>query len=179
MRHPFYALLFFVSLTAAAPAAEGPTLKDARQRWLKGNYEEAKAQYETLAKDAKLKNEAMIGLSRVLQSQGEYDKAQETIDTALKDDPKTPDLLARRADLLYFRGNWDDAFKAAEEAIAKNEDQFLARWIRAHIYFDRADFDKADAEFRWFVKKYVELDEADKPIKDPDTLLLVGLAGTE
>ena len=32
---------------------------------------------------------------------------------------------------------------------------------------------------RWFVRTYTQRDNADKPIKDPDELLLVGLAGSE
>src|SRR5258707_5098 len=102
MKHLCSCLL---ALGLVVPAfAEGPTLKDARQRWLRGNYEEAEALYETLAKDAKLKPAATIGLSRVLQSQGEYDKALDVVDAALKDSPEHADLLARRAEVLYLRG---------------------------------------------------------------------------
>src|SRR5262245_52998752 len=79
--------------------AEGPTLKDARQRWVKGNYEEARVQYESLAKDPKLKIAAAIGVSRVHQSLGEYDKARAVVDAALNDDAKNADLQARRAEL--------------------------------------------------------------------------------
>src|SRR6266851_5633766 len=126
MRYPVRALFFLLTLTASVPAAEGPSLKDA----------------------------PTIGLSRVLQSLGEYDKALEVIDAVLKDDAKNADLLARRADLLYLRGDWDGALKAAEDALAQKDEQFLARWVRARILFDRADFEKADAEFRWFVRTY-------------------------
>jgi tetratricopeptide (TPR) repeat protein len=178
MRHLLCALFLVVPASVHA-AADAPTLAEARQRWLKGNYDEARGRYEELIKDAKVKSPASIGLSRVLQTIGEYDKAMEAVDTALKDDAKNPDLLARRAELLYSRGDWEEALNTAEAALAANEDHFLARWIRAKVYWDQASFERADAEFRWFVKKYVELDQNDKPIKDPDTLLLVGLAGVE
>src|SRR5262249_40149896 len=36
-----------------------------------------------------------------------------------------------------------------------------------------------DAEFRWIVRTYTERDNADNPVKDPDELLIVGLAGAE
>jgi cellulose synthase operon protein C len=180
MRRQFVcAFVFLFATTAIVSAAEGPTLKEARQRWLKGNYEEARERYETLAKDAKQQVAATVGISRVLQSLGEYDKALETLDAVLKDKPKEADLLARRAELLYLRGRWDDAEKAAEAALAENKDHFLARYIRARLYFDRADFDKADVEFRWFVKTYTQRSNEDKDIKDPDELLLVGMAGCE
>src|SRR5262245_39805989 len=97
------------SLITTPLHAEGPTLADARQRWLHGNYEEARAQYEILAKEAKHRDEAALGISRTWQSQGEYDKALATIDQALKDSPKNADLHGRRAELLYLRGHSDEA----------------------------------------------------------------------
>ncbi len=97
--------------------ADGPSLKEARERWLKGNYAESKALYEKLAKDPAARVPATIGLSKALQSQGEYDKAFEVIDGALKAGPQA-DLLARRAEILYLRGKLDQAAKDADQAIA-------------------------------------------------------------
>ena len=51
--------------------------------------------------------------------------------------------------------------------------------VRAQVYRDSGDSKKADEEMRWFVRTYTQRDNDDKPIKDPDDLLLVGLAGTE
>ncbi len=167
-------------LAAVVPApADGPSLQTARQRWLRGNYDEARAQYEALAKDAQHHAAAVAGISRTWQSQGEYDKALAVLDTALRDLPKDADLLARRAELLYLRGRWQDAEQAADKALAAQNDHFLARWIRAQVYRDRADLQKADAECRWFVRTYSERSEKDNDITDPDALLLVGLAGSE
>jgi tetratricopeptide (TPR) repeat protein len=168
-------LLVFLPLAVAAP----PTLKEARQRWLSGNYGEAREMFETLAKDAKLRPAATIGLSRTLESEGEYDKALEVVAASLQDHPKDAGLLARQAELLYLRGRWDEAEKAANAAIEANKDQFLARWVRAQIYRDCGDMKKADAECKWFVRTYVQRDEKDNPIKDPEELVLVGLAGAE
>jgi tetratricopeptide (TPR) repeat protein len=177
MKHPLSACLLLVC-AAAAPAAPAP-LQEARERWLKGNYEEARAKYEALAKDDATRAAAAIGVSLCLQSQGEYDKALAALDTALKDLPKDPGLLARHADLLYLRGRWDEAEKDADAALAVHKEQFLARWVRARVYRDRGDLKKADDECRWFVRTYTERSNADKDIKDPDELLLVGLAGAE
>jgi tetratricopeptide (TPR) repeat protein len=177
MRYAVACLLLF----AAGPLvlADGPTLKDARRRLLRGNYEEARSLYEELAKDAKNRVPAAIGLSRALESKGEYDQALETVDAALKDSPKDADLLARRAELLYGRGRWEDAEKAADQALKANGEHFLARWVRAEVYRDRGDVTKADEEFRWFVRVYTERSNNDMDIKDPDELVLVGLAGCE
>jgi hypothetical protein len=53
-------------LTALPALAQEPSLKEARQRWLHGNYKEAQALYETLAKDPKQQVPATLGLSRSL-----------------------------------------------------------------------------------------------------------------
>jgi tetratricopeptide (TPR) repeat protein len=168
-------LLGFLPLVHAAP----PTLKEARERWLRGNYGEARELFETLAKDDKLRPAATVGVSRVLESEGEFEKALEVVTAALKDHPKDARLLARQAELLYIRGRWDEAEKAANAAIEAHKDQFLARWVRAQIYRDRSDFKKADAECKWFVRTYSQRDDKDDPIKDPEELVLVGLAGAE
>ncbi|HEV3117746.1 MAG TPA: tetratricopeptide repeat protein [Gemmataceae bacterium] len=166
--------------------AAAPTLAEARQRWLHGNYAEARALYETLAKEALGRDPkgssysaAVIGLSRALQSQGEYDKALQSVDAALQSNPADADLHARRAELLYLRGRWEDAEKAAEKALAGKPEHFLARWVRAQVYSDRADLKQADTELRWFIRTYSERSNKDDDIKNPDELLLVGLAGAD
>src|SRR5262249_11665422 len=132
MRHLSAALLVFA--VASLAAADEATLKQARERWLRGNYEEARELYDDAAKDAKVRDAAAIGLSRCDQSIGEYDKALEKIDAAIKVSAKNPELLARRAELLHLRGKWEDAEKAADEAVKLKTDCFLARWVLAQIY---------------------------------------------
>src|SRR5579884_1910221 len=168
-------LLVFLPLAVAAP----PTIQEARQRWLSGNYGEAQEMFETLAKDVKLRPAATVGLSRALESEGKYDKALAVVETALKDHPKDARLLARQAELLYRRGRWDEAEKAANIAIeARSHAErgneggvFLARLVRAQIYRDRGDIKKAGDECRWFVRTYVQREEKDDPIKDPEELV--------
>jgi tetratricopeptide (TPR) repeat protein len=160
-------------------AADAPTPATARQRWLRGNYAEARGQYEALAKDAKTKSLAVVGISRCWQSEGEYDKALAVVDSALKESARDAELLARRAELLFLRGRWKDADDAAAAALKISKDNFLARWVRAELLRDRGEQKKADDEMRWFVRTYSERSNADMDIKDPDELLLVGLAGAE
>jgi tetratricopeptide (TPR) repeat protein len=168
-------LLLCVSLLHAV----GPTLREARQRWLHGNYEEARARYEELAKHPGQAVPALIGLSRAWQSQGEYDRALEVLDEGLKNNAKSADLLARRAELLHLRGRWTGAMQAAEQALALKPEHFLARWVRAQIALEQADFKRADAELRWFVRTYTVRSNKDADIKDPEELRLVALAGAE
>src|SRR5262245_46815464 len=122
-------LLLFPGLTTADDKA----LKEARQRWLQGDYAEAQERYEKLVGD-KLKVEATLGVSRCLQSQGEYDKALEVVEKLLKDKPRDARLLARQAELLYLRGRWALAEKAANAAAEIDKEPFLARWILGQIY---------------------------------------------
>src|SRR5262249_60001640 len=155
MRTRLVAVLI-VCCAAPVARAEAPTFKEARQRWLKGNYDEARTQYEALAKEPKQKSAAAIGLSRVHQSEGTYDKALAVIEDALRTDSKNADLIARQAELLQLTGRWAEAEKSATAALAVNSKHFLARWVLAQIYRDRGDLKKADAEFRWFVRTYTE-----------------------
>src|SRR5262245_13573575 len=165
------ACLLLVCAASAAPAA---TLDDARRLWLRGNYEEAQAEYEALAKVAKLRSPAVVGLSRTLQSQGEYDKALAVVAAALKALPKDADLLARRAEVLYDTGRWAEAEKTADAAVAANPKHFAARWVLLQVYRDRGDLKKADTAARWFVRAY-NADEA----KTAEQLLFAGLATCE
>lgn len=157
---------------------EGP-LAEARQRWLRGNYEEARAAYEKLLDDDKTRAPAAIGLARAWLSEGNRDNALAALDEAVAKDKANPDLLAARAEVLFLAGKWDEASKDAEAAIKKNDEQFLARWVRACLLRDAGEVTKADAEMRWFVRTYTKRENADKPTTDPDELLLVGLAGAE
>jgi cellulose synthase operon protein C len=158
---------------------DGPSLADARQRWLRGNYEEARVHYQRLLKDERLSDGAALGLSRTWQSQGEYDKALATIDEALRATPKNANLLARRAELLHLRGRWEEAEQALSQALTLQPENFLARWVRATILKGRGELQKAEAEFRWFVRTYTARNDAEKDIKDPEELLLVGMAGCQ
>ena len=92
-------------------------LAEARQRWLRGNYEEARAGYEKLLSDEKQRATAAIGIARTWVSEGQDDKALAAVEDALKKDAKNPDLLAARAELLFEMGKWEEASKDAEAAI--------------------------------------------------------------
>jgi tetratricopeptide (TPR) repeat protein len=162
-------------LVVTATGSAQPSLKTARQLWLRGNYDESLELYERLAEDAKLRPAVAVGVSRVHQSRGDYDKALEAIETALKAAPKDADVLARQADLLYLRGKWDEAEKATDAALAVDKDNFGAHWARARIHRDRGELKKADDDYLWFVRAYNRLED----VKVPEVLLLIGLASAE
>src|SRR5438874_11654007 len=134
--------------TPKAKQPEG-SLAEARQRWLRGNYEEARAQYEKLLGDEKQGAAAAIGVARTLLSEGDHAKALTTIEEAVKTDAKNPDLLAARANILLQTGKWDEASKDAEAVLQLKADHFLARWVRAQLLRDHGEVTKADGEMRW------------------------------
>lgn len=172
------ASLFAAGLTLQPDKKPADPIADARQRLQRGNYDEARAVYETLTRDEKHGPAALSGLAQFYRIQGENGKAIILLDEAVKTSD-LPDLRAQRADLLYSTGQWDDALKDANAVIAKNEKHFLARWVRARILRDKGDMPEADKEMRWFVREYTDAENADKPIADAATLLIVGQAGAE
>jgi cellulose synthase operon protein C len=168
----------FLAIVCSVPSAhgQGVTLQEARQRLLRGNYAEARAHFEALAKDTKYKVAATVGIYQCFLSEGEYDKALAVVDAALKADPDLAALETRRGEVLYLRGRWDDAEKALDGALSHDKEQFLAHWIRAQIYRDRGDLKKAGDDLVWFVRTFANRGEN---ITDPEELLLVGLAEVE
>jgi tetratricopeptide (TPR) repeat protein len=175
------ALALFASPVFSAdpkPAPKGP-LSEARERLLKGNYDEARAGYEKFAADAKHGPAAAVGISRAWRAQGEYDKAAAALNAALKTFPDHLDLLAERGDLFFDLGKWDEASADADAVLKKKDGHFLARWVKARLLRDRGDTVGADQAARWFVRTYNARSQADQDISDPDELLLVVQAGAE
>jgi len=187
MRMPACALFVALApLAFAVPAAAEPKtwspgpLAEARQRLLKGNFEEARAAFEGLAKtDEKLRPACAIGISQTYRQVGDTGKALAVLTDVLKAAPDHPDLLAARADLLYDLGRWDEAAKDADAAVAKKDDQLLARWTKARVLRDKGQLDEADKAIRWIVRHYTARSNADNDITDPDELLVVAQAGAE
>lgn len=160
---------------AARRTADGPALK---QRLQRGNYAEALAGYEELAKSEKTPL-AFLGLSACHRAQGAYALALDALDAGLKAHPENPALLAHRADLLFALGRWADATKDADAALKSDANHFLARWVRARVARDKGELAAADTEMRWFVKAYTDAAADGREITDPETLLIVAQAGIE
>jgi cellulose synthase operon protein C len=172
-------LLLFCFASTIRADDKGNPLAEARLRWLKGNYAEARELYQEQLKSDKLGATAAIGVARTYLNEGEIAKALEVLDAALKKADDNADLLAAKADLLYQTGKWDEALKLAEKIIKEQDEHFLARWVRARIYRDRGDMKNAAVEMRWFVRTYTRRSQMDADIKVPDELLIVGQAGAE
>ncbi len=164
---------------AKTPAKPATPLAEARQRWLRGNYEEARVAFEKLLDDKEHGVPAAIGLARTWLDVGDVAKAKLSLEAADAKTPKNPDIKAWLANLDYDGGKWDEALKAAEDVLKASPDHLLARWVRARYYRDTGDVAKADTEMRWFVRTYTQRDNDDKPIQNPDELILIGQAAAE
>ncbi len=172
----FLCLELATTQVVTKPQAEYPALQ---QRLQRGNYAEARAGFEALLKEEKPPVAAFVGLSGTYQAEGEYTKALETLDNGLMIHKDHATLLAERANLRLFLGKWDDALTDAEAAIAKQDANFLARWVRACVFRNRGDIPAADKEVRWIVKAYSDASAAGKDLTEPAILLIVALSGAE
>jgi tetratricopeptide (TPR) repeat protein len=165
---------------ASLPALAGEvSLDQARKLWLHGNYDQAAQAYQRIIKNPALLVAGTLGLSRAYQSIGQYDRGLAALDGAIAAISNNADLQARRAELLYLRGRWEEAEQGIAKALTLQKDHFLAHWLRGQLRRDRGDLKGADEDFRWFVRTYGARNDADEEIKDPEILLLVGMAGCE
>ncbi len=177
-------LLFTQSSSAdkPEPSKKQPTnpFAEARQRLLRGNYDEAIAAYEAGAKkDEALRPLAAIGISQAYRATGGTDKALTILSEALKAKLGNANLHSERANLFYELGRWDEATIDIDAALAKNPDHLLARWTQARILQDRGELDAADKAIRSIVRYYTARSNGDNDITDPDELLVIAEAGAE
>ncbi len=171
-----------VSVVAAGAAQSSDStaeLSQLRQQLQRGNYAEAVEGYSRLLKQNPPPVAAFVGLARTHRAIGRYSDALAVLDEGVRQHPQQPELLAERADLLYELGRWDDALQDAAKARTLADDHFLARWVQARIYRDQGRRDDAEKEIRWLIRTYTDANAADKPITDPEKLLIVGQAGIE
>jgi tetratricopeptide (TPR) repeat protein len=174
-------LLVTSSWAADTPVWKPPAglLGEARERLNRGNYAEARAKYESAAKDEKTAVAATVGLSRAWRAEGDHDRGEQVLTALLDAGTNHADLLAERSDVRFLRGQWDAAEADAKAAIRLKDEQFTARWTIARLHRDRGQLDDADRTMRWFVKTYTARSNADNDIVDPDELLLVAQAAAE
>ncbi len=179
MRCVLSVALVLACLPVWAEDSKPAGLKDARRLWLRGNYAEAREKYQELLQDTRTHDAAVIGQVRCFLSESAPDKALSLLETEIKKNSASADLHAWLAEIHYQNGQWQVAEQEVAKALAKRDEHFQARWVRARLYRDRGDMLKADAEMRWFVRTYTRRSDMDDDIKDPDELLIVGQAGTE
>jgi tetratricopeptide (TPR) repeat protein len=145
--------LVLVSMAAITASADKAAMPQAATLLLRGKYAEAADLYSSLAK----KNPAAaVGLARCLAAQGKDDAAEKSLAAAPGNDAG---VLAERAAQAFAHGKADDARKWAEQAIRRDRDQLLARWIVAESDRTAGRLDRAQRGYHWLVNYYNDHDE--------------------
>ena len=171
-------LVVFVSgaacLLVAAQHAVAQDLRSARQHLQRGRYEEAEEAYAKLVESDKQSVAARIGQARSLVALGQLDDALNTLKPADDTLANQAVLLAEQATIRLSQGDLDSAETLAGDAIKQEDENLLARLVRARVLVERGKIDEANDEFRWFVRFYNRAQP-----KGGETLLLVGQGAAE
>ncbi|QDU74723.1 tetratricopeptide repeat protein [Bremerella volcania] len=163
-----FAYAFVLSTFSFALAADVKTLRTNLQQ---GRYAEVVEQIGETPTDA----QTAILLARSLESQGKRDEALAAITTFAKDSQPTAALLAEAARLHFQRGNWEKANEDVKRALALDQSQTLARWLRAELARVQGDLESAQTGYEWFVDYYNENDDFDSA----EDLYYVGQAASQ
>ena len=146
---------------------ESADLDQAIEHLQRGRYDEAIEAFSDVLKngDAETKSRAIIGLSRALEGQGEYVAAIKLLRDAAE---PSADVLAQTARLQFTTGRLEESAASCEAALKSDADQPLAHLILARLYTGFGELEKANQEYRWFVRFYNR-----KQPTDAETLLLI------
>ncbi|MFN3153644.1 tetratricopeptide repeat protein [Bremerella sp.] len=170
-RHAAIALFAFTFAFSTFDLANAADVKTLRTNLQQGRYAEVVEQIGDEPSDA----EMAILLARSLDSQGKRDEALAAITTFTKDNQPTAALLAEAARLQFERGQWTEADESLKRALALNEKQTLARWLRAELARVQGDLESAQKGYEWFVDFYNENDKFDSA----EDLYYIGLAASQ
>ncbi|MHC4875733.1 MAG: tetratricopeptide repeat protein [Planctomycetota bacterium] len=162
---------FLIALVSIADAQEVMT---AREHLQHGRYEEAEEAYAKLVASNEESIPARVGLARSLVALGRLDDALTGLKSDNEDAGQHAPLLAEQARIRLSRGELDVAQEIAESVLKQDDDNLLARLVRARVLVERGEIDEANIEFRWFVRYYNR-----KQPTDAETLLLVAEGAAE
>jgi tetratricopeptide (TPR) repeat protein len=154
--------------------APADVLAAARRHLLRGRYDEAAAEFMKLVDDEKFMAPAAIGMSSCHQATGRWNDAVSVVERTLERQPDDANLWARRAELAFELGRLAQALDSSKQAVARDPNQLLARWIQARAAEVVGDHERARRGYEWFVRYFNQ-----NEIKDPESLLMIGLASVE
>lgn len=165
------AIVLLCTLFSADISAD---LARAQDLLLRGNYAEADEILVKLEKEGADDEADRVSLAlaraRCASSRGKYADAEKIL-TAAGKTKESPKLLAELAEIDLLHGRLDAAQKNADRAIALDDNQLLARWIRAQVLEATGKHDQADTELEWFIDYYNNVQPT-----DPEELMLVAQA---
>jgi cellulose synthase operon protein C len=137
-----------------ASREEPPTLNDAREWYMRGDYDRALKAFEALAAEEKSAVEAELGIALCRMRVGQY---QEAVD-GLRGRPRETSadwhyILARG---LNYLGHYDDVIRHTESTIELGKNHAGARLLRAQTLETTGKRDDALDVYRWFERVLVE-----------------------
>lgn len=125
-------ILYFAMSMGTSTGSEG--LRDARQQFLEGKYDEAESGYRELAKDASMRIDAHVGWTDVDDARGRYREAIERLRGVESEGAKSSDWHTVLAAMLSRLGEYDDAIAHWKRALELSEGNFRARAELGRLY---------------------------------------------
>ncbi len=173
MRHYWVTLAILAALCGRPIVAEEPAKNDkelaqAREHLQKGRYAEALELFDELIKSKVKDPRIPISQSRCYRAEGNWKPATDVLLKASQDFPQSAEVWAELADAQLRQGRFQEAERAVEKALEINEELPFARLVRADLWADTGRLEKADDEYRWFVRYYNRVQP-----EDAETLMLV------
>lgn len=156
--------------SAGACAAENDALAAAQNQLLRGNYAEAAEAYGKLAEEHPVAS--ATGLAECHLAQGRVQQGISTLADARRQAPQAAELPARLAELEFQTGRYKEAAELAEVALALDDNELRARWVRAELHRTAGRLEEAARQYRWFVEFY----NRQPQFRDPAALRRIGWA---
>lgn len=153
-------------------AADDAALREARELFLRGNYEEAADSYTELVDKEPVK--AALGLARCKAASGERDVAVKRLEAAADKHPQAAELHAELALLAFEHGDYEQAAKSVQAALKQDAKSLPARWLDAELHRVHGRLKEADAGYKWLVDYY-----NDEDVKDAESLRWIGLGAAQ
>ncbi len=125
-------ILSFAISIASSSGSEG--LREARQQFLEGKYDEAESAYRKLSKDDSTRVDAHVGWTDVDDVRGRYREAIERLRGIESDGAKSSDWHTVLAAMLSRVGDYDEAIEHWKRALELSEGNFRARAELGQLY---------------------------------------------
>jgi len=125
-------ILLFAMSTPGATGSEG--LREARQLFLEGKYDESEARYRELSRDPSTRIDALVGWTDVDDARGRYREAIHRLRGVESEGSKSSDWHTALAVMLARVGEYEDAIGQFQRALELSEGNFRARAELGRLY---------------------------------------------
>jgi len=147
-------------------AQEPPSLFEAEDKLLFGEYEEAADMFRFLLEQNKNDEDAALGLAKSLERVGQYDEAIKILEdfearsgARAAHDRSAARRLILKARLFRIKGRYDETLAVLREAIKADDHSVEARFLLGDMQEMLGRRDEAIETYRWFEEQLVGLQE--------------------